>query len=100
MHGDSRFSPWHGESETKTYNRAGFKKFDGEKIEYFVLEEVFKNEICLGIEWRQAAKLLVQKGYLKPSTDGKSTRSESLPGMGQVRCYRFEKIPIEKEQLV
>lgn len=97
MHGDSRFSPWHGESETKTYNRAGFKKFDGEKTEYFVLEEVFKNEICLGIEWKQAAKLLVLKGYLKPSTDGKSTRSESLPGMGQVRCYRFEKIPIEKE---
>jgi putative DNA primase/helicase len=97
MHGDSRFSPWYNESETKTYNRAGFKKSEGDKTEYYVLEEVFKNEICQGSDWKRAAKLLVEKKYLKPSTDGKSTRTESLPGIGRVRCYRFEKIPAGKE---
>jgi putative DNA primase/helicase len=99
MHGESRFSLWNAEADWKTYNRAGFKKIEGDKIEYFVLEEVFKNEICQGCDWRQAAKILVKKGYLKASSDGKSTRSETLPGLGRVRCYRFEKIPIAKEEL-
>ncbi len=97
MHGESRFSPWNAEFDGKTYNRAGFKKNEGNKTEYFVLEEVFKNEISQGYDWRQAAKILVKKGYIKASSDGKSTRSENLPGLGKVRCYRFENIPIKKE---
>lgn len=99
MHGESRFSLWNSEGDWKTYNRAGFKKIEGDKTEYFVLEEVFKNEICQGCDWRQAAKILVKKEYLKASSDGKSTRSENLPGLGRVRCYRFEKIPIAKEEV-
>lgn len=98
MHGDSRFSPWSCELEAKTYNRAGFKKAEGDRVEYYVLEEVFKNEICQGYDWKLAAKILVEKKYLKPSSDGKSTRTESLPGIGRVRCYRFERIPIGKEE--
>lgn len=99
MHGNSRFTDWY-DDEAKTYNRAGFKKIEGDRTEYYVLEEVFKNEVCHGSDWRQAAKLLIKKGYLKPSSDGKSTRAESLPRMGKVRCYRFEKIPVGKEELV
>lgn len=98
MHGDSRFTSWHKDFDTKTYNRAGFKKTEGDRSEYYVLEEVFKNEICQGSDWKKAAKLLIKKGYLKPSTDGKSTRTESLPGIGPVRCYRFQKIPSGKEE--
>jgi uncharacterized protein (DUF927 family) len=100
MHGDSRFSNWYSEFDTKTYNRAGFKKTEGDKTEYYVLEEVFKNELCQGHDWKRAAKILVKKGYLKPSTDGKSTRTESLPGIGSVRCYRFQKVPVGKEEFV
>lgn len=100
MHGDSRFSPWSCESDVKTYNRAGFKKTEGDRTEYYVLEEVFKNEICQGYDWKRAAKLLVEKGYLKPSSDKKSTRTENLPGLGRVRCYRFERIPVGKEELL
>lgn len=98
MHGDSRFSVWFCESNTKTYNRAGFKKAEGDRMEYYVLEEVFKNEICQGYDWRRAAKLLVEKGYLMPSSDKKSTRTEVLPGIGRVRCYRFERVPAGKEE--
>ncbi len=97
MHGDSRFSNWYSEFDTKTYNRAGFKKTEGDRTEYYVLEEVFKNELCQGHDWKRAAKILVEKGYLKPSTDHKSTRTESLPSIGPVRCYRFQKIPGGKE---
>lgn len=98
MHGDSRFSSWYNYNDAKTYNRAGFKKTDEEGVEYYVLEEVFKNEICQGSDWKYAAKLFVKKGYLMPSTDGKSTRSENLPGMGKLRCYRFQKIPVGKDE--
>ena len=97
-HAQSRFSLWDEDQSIITYNRAGFKKpnIESGKTEYYVLEEVFKNEICQGLDWKRAAKSLVIKSYLKPSSDGKSTRSESLPGIGKVRCYRFEKIPIEE----
>ncbi|HEY2810075.1 MAG TPA: DUF927 domain-containing protein [Rhabdochlamydiaceae bacterium] len=98
-HGNSRFTGWR-DDDAKTYNRAGFKKIEGTRTEYYVFEEVFKNELCQGADWRQASKLLIKKGYLKPSSDGRSTRTEGLPGMGQVRCYRFEKIPLGNEETV
>lgn len=93
LHGESRFTPWKEESNFRTYNRAGFKKVENGQIEYFVFEEVFKNEICNGVDWKKAAKLLVNKGFLLRSSDNKSTRSEHLPGLGKVRCYRFVEIP-------
>jgi putative DNA primase/helicase len=95
-HGGSRFSPWQEDPNFRTFNRAGFKKIENDKTEYYVLEEVFKNEICLGVDWKRAAKLLIAGGFLLPSTDGKSTRTENLPGLGRVRCYRFSKIPMAK----
>jgi putative DNA primase/helicase len=99
MHGNSRFTDWY-DNDAKTYNRAGFKKTEGDRTEYYVLEEVFKNEICQGSDWKQASKFLIKKGYLKSSSDGKSTRTESLPSLGKVRCYRFEKIPCGKEDQI
>ena len=95
MHGESRFSSWDNPTDAKTYNRAGFKKSGGSRTEYYVLQEVFKNEICQGCDWRRAGKILVNKQYLRPSSEGRSTRSESLPTLGKVQCYRFKKIPIE-----
>lgn len=96
-HGESRFAEWKEDPEFKTYNRAGFKKYEGDQAHYYVLPEVFRNEICVGVDWKRAAKLGVELGFIMPSKDGKSTRSETLPGMGKVRCYRFIKIPMEKE---
>jgi putative DNA primase/helicase len=58
------------------------------------LEEVFKSEICKGFDWKKAAKLLIAGGFLLASSDGKSTRTENLPGLGKMRCYRFIKVPM------
>lgn len=93
LHGESRFTPWKEEGNFRTYNRAGFKKVENDRIEYYVFQEVFKNEICNGVDWQKAIKLLVNKGFLLRSSDNKSTRSEHLPGLGKVRCYRFVEIP-------
>lgn len=96
LHGESRFAPWSEDPNFKTYNRVGFRKVEANCIEYFVLEEVFKNEICSGLDWKKAAKFLVARGFLLPSADHRSTRTENLPGFGKMRCYRFIKIPMTK----
>lgn len=91
QHGESRFSSFKEEPDRVTMHRAGFKKLDdtGNKLEFFVLPETFKNEVCKGLDARGVARLLVEKGWLVPGSDGKSTRVERLPGVGRLRCYRF-----------
>ncbi len=96
-HGESRFAEWKEDPEFKTYNRAGFKKYEGSQMHYYVLPEVFRNEICEGLDWKRAGKIGVDFGFIMPSTDGKSTRTEMLPGFGRMRCYRFVRIPFVKE---
>jgi putative DNA primase/helicase len=118
-HGNARFTAWHRATDDhapNTINRAGFRRLmagDGDAInsyedhhkkygdvvhpkdsemieqEYFVLPEVFRNEICKGFDPKLAAKLLVDKGFLMPQDRSTPTRKERLPGIGLVRCYRF-----------
>ncbi len=89
LHGDSRFSNWE-EDLSKTMNRAGFKKIVGGNTHFYVFQEVFKNDICKGIDSNYVAKILVTKEWLMPDNQGKSSRGEKLPGLdGSVRCYRF-----------
>lgn len=118
-HGNARFTAWHRATDDHapaTINRAGFRRMvTGEGVainshadhhkaygdvihpeesvmieqEYFVMPEVFKNEICKGFDPKLAAKLLVEKGFLMPEGPAKPTRKERLPGVGNVRCYRF-----------
>jgi len=90
LHGDSRFARWEQESDRAIIQRAGFKKQDAEGTwEFYVFSEVFKSEICKGIDPSYIAKICIKHGLLLPSSDGKTTRSERLPGIGPTRCYRF-----------
>lgn len=58
------------------------------QIEFYVLPEVFKSEVCKGHDYRAVARLLVDRGCLE--TEGRGhTRKERLPGMGNTRCYRI-----------
>lgn len=125
-HGNARFTPWHRATDDhapNTLNRAGLRKLlteDGDAInsyedrhrkfgeaihpkdsemmeqEYYVLPEVFRNEICKGFDPNLVARLLVKKGLLIPENDGTkpgekfgASRKERLPGIGLHRCYRF-----------
>ena len=95
LHGDSRFSPWEStSSETsyvqKTSNRLGFKKVIDGETHYFVFQEAFKYEICNGLNPEEVVRILIEKGWLIPDSQGKSTRAESLPGFDKnIRCYRL-----------
>jgi putative DNA primase/helicase len=118
-HGDSRFTWWHraaDDHKPNTINRAGFRRLitaDGMEIksdadhmkaygdkvhpkdaeetsqEYFVLPEVFRNEICKGFNPKTVTRLLIERGLLMSEGDG-ATRSERVPGQGKIRVYRFK----------
>lgn len=96
VHAPSRCSVWH-EMPTldQTINRAGFRKStNNEGHEHYILPAVFKTEICTGMDWRQVADWLIDRGWLIPTkdADGKitaPTRAERLPGLGNTRVFRF-----------
>lgn len=95
LHGESRFTPWNRAEDDhapRTSNRAGFVKIGSDEsplaTTYYVLPEVFRREVCAGHDHRDAEKLLVARGWIKPGSDGRATRAERLPGYGKpTRCY-------------
>lgn len=93
-HGSSRFAlltksldgTWESVTD-KTINRAGFRVgTEDVAIEYLVLPESFRNEICEGFDFRMVARVLAERGFLV-TEDGKNSVRRSLPGFGQVRVY-------------
>jgi putative DNA primase/helicase len=122
LHGDARFVWWHRATDDRkpnTINRAGFKRMltsegtpinsnsdhhkefgdivhpveaEGCELEYFVLPEIFRNEMCKGFNTKAVTHLLIDRGLLLPEGSGskaRADRKERLPGMGLARCYRF-----------
>src|SRR5471032_3251956 len=118
-HGEARFVWWHratDDHKPNTINRAGFKRLltrDGTAInsnadhhkaygdkmhpaeaeearqEYFVLSEVFRDEICKGFNPKTVTRLLIERDLLVTDSDGGPTRQVRLPGIGPSRVYRF-----------
>ncbi|RKP56613.1 DUF927 domain-containing protein [Pararobbsia silviterrae] len=118
-HGDARFT-WvqrvDDDRAGKTMHRAGFKRFlsggkpvnsdrdhmaeYGEKIavpdaersdmEYLVLTEIFRKEICSGYNPREVARLLVKAGALRPEPDGHTSSNVRIGAQGIMRVYRIQ----------
>lgn len=88
LHGPSRFD----DSSTctiQTHNRAGFmRKTDG-KITYYIFVNIFKSEICQGIQAKKAAQALLKAGLLIPESPERldSKLPFSVPDMGRPRVY-------------
>lgn len=92
--GDSRFDPlgsheninMDGTQEVR--NRLGFKKRNAQDLwEYWVLPEVYKNELCEGFDSGLVTRALKSRGYLGLGTDGKAQITKALPGLGSQRVY-------------
>ncbi|MBD7962395.1 DUF927 domain-containing protein [Comamonas avium] len=64
---------------------------DGEEtqVEYFVLPEVFRTEICRGFDYKAVCKVLLQHGCLKPAKGREYDARHRLPGVGHAWCYQF-----------
>ncbi|MFA6904157.1 MAG: DUF927 domain-containing protein [Gallionellaceae bacterium] len=111
-HGEARFTDWDrpvsntDSHPPRTINRAGYRKHnpavddEGKPVyveggdrathtEYYVMKEIFKQEVCAGFDYRVVCKLLVKRGCLL--TEGKGyTRKERLPGgEGLAHCFRI-----------
>lgn len=118
-HGEGRFTWWHRAADdhnAKTLQRAGFRRMVGEDgkpikndaehqreygermpmaegervcLEYFVLPEVFRTEICRGFDHKAVCKVLLQHGCLKPAKGREYDAKHRLPGLGPAWCYHF-----------
>ncbi|NCC52639.1 MAG: DUF927 domain-containing protein [Spartobacteria bacterium] len=100
LHGESRFSPWQSIGEERTViNRAGFKKPGENGLEYYFTPEVWKSEVCKGIDAGYAARILADRSILKTRSNGKLQRMERLPGYGKpTSCYVISQTVLFEEE--
>lgn len=119
LNGEGRFTWMHRAMDDrvpKTLNRAGFRRLldldgkpiksdsdhmreygermspaDGEaaQVEFMVLREVFRGEVCTGSDADAVARLLRDRGHLVHEAD-RLTIKHRLPGMGKVACYHIK----------
>jgi putative DNA primase/helicase len=59
------------------------------EIEYFIVPEIFRKEMCAGFNHLTMARLLIARGALMPEKDGRPDRKERLPIVDNTRCYRL-----------
>lgn len=74
----------------KVLSKAGFREHseEGDQIttDFYILTEVFKEEVCKGFDYRQVARLLIDKGFMR--ADGEHLQPKvTLPGEGQRRVF-------------
>ncbi len=119
LHGEGRFTWWHRAADdhnAKTLNRAGFRRmvnedgepiksnaehqraygeemtpFDGERtsVEFFIMPETFKAEVCQGFDHKAVCKVLTLNGILKGNDPTRLAKKVKLPGLGQTWCYHI-----------
>jgi putative DNA primase/helicase len=96
-HGDSRFddldplnpNPVTGQEHERrpVNNRAGYRKGEGDEQRWYVPPEVWKSEICVGLDPRAVAKVLIDLGMMEPGEGGKQSKVVRLPKLPPKRFY-------------
>ena len=91
-HGGSRFENLDEVRDEKIFNRAGWKRkgTDG-LIEYSIIPDVFKKEVCAGFDYGAVAKYLDELGLIKTSSGGGKKRYSTDQRIDGVKCpvYRI-----------
>ena len=91
-HGGSRFENLDEIRDEKIFNRAGWKRkgTDG-LIEYSIIPDVFKKEVCAGFDYGAVAKYLDELGLIKTSSGGGKKRYSTDQRIDGVKCpvYRI-----------
>ena len=114
-HGEGRFTWWHraaDEEGVKTINRAGFrrlvdsegqpikskststdasnrKQIEDSSVEYFVMSETFRSEVCQGFDYQAVCRVLIEHGCLLPDKTRPFDCKPRLPNLGSTYCYRI-----------
>jgi uncharacterized protein (DUF927 family) len=69
-------------------NRAGFRfKDDDGNWKYWILTEVFKDEVCQGFNAPGIAAELKRRGFLEVQTEGRYTCQKRVEAMGKPYFY-------------
>ena len=102
-HGASRFMPVDTDlrlisPSTPVNGRLGYVKRpagddDGGEV-FYVLPEMFRSEICKGLDAARVAQELARAGALIPDTDGKRSQTLYFPGTGQKRVYVIDAVKL------
>jgi putative DNA primase/helicase len=86
-HGEARFEPLRIDADARpVVNRVGWRSGSGSDQKWFVLPELWRTEICGGLDPKLAAQTLADRGMLNPDLQGKLQRSERTP-YGNKRVY-------------
>jgi len=91
VNGCAYFPEWDGKSNIVFNGKcSGYKiKHDNGSIEWLILNEVFKNEVCKGLDFRKVIRELKNQQLLKIDRSGKSSTPLRLPNFGLVRVYHL-----------
>ncbi len=119
QHGEGRFTWWHrgaDDHNAKTLQRAGYRQMlnaNGEAIktnnqhgqefgdkmpasmgadvsvEYFILAETFRTEVCQGFDYQAVCRVLLDHGCLARDKGRPFDCRPRLPGLGPATCYRI-----------
>ena len=103
QHGEARFAPaWdrsmthvtpggeHAET-TKTdrpvFNRAGFRRVSDDGTTFYVLPEVWRREVCKGLDAKAVATAMMARGWMLPGDGRNVMQKPRIPGEGHLRVY-------------
>ena len=92
LHGDGRFTDMGrvgDDRAPRTLVRAGWRVDETGGDEFWVLPEVWRSEVCKGHDPVEVAKVLTERGLLKPESPNKFTRRERLKNGERVRVNRL-----------
>jgi putative DNA primase/helicase len=105
-HGEARFTPvWDEGSAANsrpTINRAGFRKREAGGTTFYVLPEVWRMQVCKGIDAKQTAAAMIDRGWIMPGEDKNQQKKVRIPGEGSSRrvyvvTSAFESADIENQ---
>lgn len=88
-HGESRFTTWDMPTDTRTVNRAGFRRHMPDGPEYYIEREAFRRELAQGFDPAQVARVLADVGALIGGGDGRPDSKVRLPDGRNARVYRI-----------
>ncbi len=86
-------------ADEKIINRAGFIKRDEvtKQTEYLILPEAFRRDVCKGLDYRFAAKVLTERGYLDADKGSPSKVIYLSKELGRQRVYVIRDMLTESE---
>ena len=127
VNGEGRFTWWHrgaDDHNAKTLQRAGFRRMlndsgepiktnsqhaveygdkmpahmgDSVSVEYFILSDTFRSEVCQGFDSQAVCHVLLDHGCLIPDKGRSFDTKQRLPGLGLSWCYRVSAAIFELE---